>query len=436
MPTAGSSRRRGDAGELRRARRASAPRCSPSAARVALVLYFCWLLQPDRVGNPVLFGVLIAAELFNVVQALGFWWTCLPAPAPAPAGRARRRLAGSPVVDVLHPDLQRAGRRSSSRPSPRRRGCAAPRSASPCSTTATARRWSSWPRRHGVALRAPHAARRRQGRQHQPRPRAHRRAVRRSCSTATTCPHPTLLERTLPEFADRSRGVTCRRRSTTPTHDASRVAAAAWSQQALFFGPIARGKDAHGSMFCCGTNVVFRRTRARGGRRLPGGLAHRGLRAVDRPARARLASVYVPEVLRQRPRAGGPGVLRQPAAPLGPRLHRRDPARAPVAAAAAARSCSTCCRRRTSCPGGPCSCTCRCPVIRILTGAQPIAGAAADSFLAALRAVLRAVAGRRWPASAPGTYTFAAYSLATSTFWIHVHATYTAVLRRARDASS
>ena len=38
-----------------------------------------------------------------------------------------------------------------------------------------------------------------------------------------------------------------------------RLAGAAWAQQALFFGPIARGKDALGAMFCCGTNVVFRR---------------------------------------------------------------------------------------------------------------------------------------------------------------------------------
>src|SRR6185437_10538769 len=33
-----------------------------------------------------------------------------------------------------------------------------------------------------------------------------------------------------------------------------------WAQQALFFGPIARGKDALGAMFCAGTNVVFRRS--------------------------------------------------------------------------------------------------------------------------------------------------------------------------------
>ena len=37
------------------------------------------------------------------------------------------------------------------------------------------------------------------------------------------------------------------------------MAAAAWAQQALFFGAIARGKDARGAMFCCGTNMVFRR---------------------------------------------------------------------------------------------------------------------------------------------------------------------------------
>ncbi len=39
------------------------------------VWYFGWLLNPDRVGTPVLYGILIAAELFNFMQALGFWWT-------------------------------------------------------------------------------------------------------------------------------------------------------------------------------------------------------------------------------------------------------------------------------------------------------------------------------------------------------------------------
>src|SRR4051794_20433259 len=54
---------------------------------VALVAYLWWILQPGRAGNPWLFGILIAAEIFNMVQAIGLWYTCLtrrPRRAPAP----------------------------------------------------------------------------------------------------------------------------------------------------------------------------------------------------------------------------------------------------------------------------------------------------------------------------------------------------------------
>ena len=69
-------------------------------AAVPLALfYFGWLLQPDRVGNPVLYALLLAAELFNAAQALGFWWTC---------ARERRWQRGEwdgppPAVDVFVP---------------------------------------------------------------------------------------------------------------------------------------------------------------------------------------------------------------------------------------------------------------------------------------------------------------------------------------------
>ena len=39
----------------------------------------------------------------------------------------------------------------------------------------------------------------------------------------------------------------------------NRIAAASWAQQALFFGAICRGKDGLDAVFCCGTNVLFRR---------------------------------------------------------------------------------------------------------------------------------------------------------------------------------
>jgi cellulose synthase (UDP-forming) len=70
------------------------------------------------------------------------------------------------------------------------------------------------------------------------------------------------------------------------------------------------------------------------------------------------------------------------------------------------------------------------PLIRILTGAQPVAAASADQFLIhfgpyfALALSTVAVAGA-------GSYTFAGFSLAAASFWIHVQATLRALLRRA-----
>jgi cellulose synthase (UDP-forming) len=69
------------------------------------------------------------------------------------------------------------------------------------------------------------------------------------------------------------------------------------------------------------------------------------------------------------------------------------------------------------------------PIIRILTGIQPIAAASSSDFLAhfapyfgvALASV--ALAGR-------GTYTFAAFALASASFWVHVQASLRALLRR------
>ena len=39
------------------------------------LVYLKWLLFDAKPGNPLLFGMLIAAELFNVGQAMGFWYT-------------------------------------------------------------------------------------------------------------------------------------------------------------------------------------------------------------------------------------------------------------------------------------------------------------------------------------------------------------------------
>jgi cellulose synthase (UDP-forming) len=71
------------------------------------------------------------------------------------------------------------------------------------------------------------------------------------------------------------------------------------------------------------------------------------------------------------------------------------------------------------------------PLLRILFGIQPLAGSSADTFLAAFApyfalslATVASVGG--------GKYTFAAYSLATSTFWLQLHATWQVLRRQSR----
>ena len=241
-------------------------------------------------------------------------------------------------------------------------------------------------------------------------------------------PYPEMLERLLPEFVD-PRVAYVQSPQYYANHGVNRLAGAAWSQQALFFGPIARGKDAHRSMICCGTNVVFRRAGARRRRRLPAGLADRGLRPVDRPPRAALGVGVRARAARLRLRSRGPRRLRQPAAPLGARLPRRDPRRAegPAAAAQEAAVPAVGVVLPLRVDGGP--------VPRAADDPHPDRHPAARRL--AGRHVPRRLRARtsrcRWPrspASAPGRYTFAAYSLATSSFWLHVHATISVLRRR------
>jgi cellulose synthase (UDP-forming) len=69
------------------------------------------------------------------------------------------------------------------------------------------------------------------------------------------------------------------------------------------------------------------------------------------------------------------------------------------------------------------------PVIRILTGAQPIAAGSADQFLMHFVPYFAVALGAVALAGA-GSYTFAAFALGASTFWIHVQATLRALTGR------
>ncbi len=212
-------------------------------------------------------------------------------------------------------------------------------------------------------------------------------------------PYPNMLERLLPELID-PRVAYVQSPQYYANHDVNRLAGAAWSQQALFFGPIARGKDSHRSMICCGTNVVFRRDALDDVGGFPqGSLTEDFALSID----LHVAALGVGVRLRgagRRLRARGPRRLRRPAAPLGPGLPRDDP-EGPHGRAAAAQEGAV-------------------PAVRVVLpvrldgGLLPDAAARADPVRRAtarrrsgrhlprrLRPVLRCCRWRRWPASAP-----------------------------------
>ena len=61
--------------------------------------YFGWLLQPQRIGNPYVYTLLVVAELFNLVQALGYGWTMYPRSIRLPVEVPHRDIR----VDVFIP---------------------------------------------------------------------------------------------------------------------------------------------------------------------------------------------------------------------------------------------------------------------------------------------------------------------------------------------
>ena len=382
--------------------------------------YFEWLLRAGRVGNPVLYGLLVAAELFNLVQAAGFWWTCWhgrnrkpaprwsgPTPAVdvlipvynepidvvAPTVAAAVGLRGAEVTvylcdDAGRPELADLARRAGAR-YVRREGNAGAKAGN---------------LNHALGLsRAPFV-------------------VVFDCDHV---PDPRFLDATLGWMQDGGVGFV-----QTPQYYANarsgRLAAAAWSQQALFFGGIARGKDGLGAMFCCGTNVIFRRQALEEA----GGFPEKSL-TEDFELSILLheqgwRSVYVNEVLAQ-------GLGPEDMASYVSQQQRW--ARGCLAALPVAIKAVLPWRIRRQyllssmffLSGWTFALYMALPVIRIFSGAQPLAGATADQFLlhfapyfcVSLLAV--AVAGA-------GDYTFDAFALLISTFFVQVLSTLFVIL--------
>jgi len=386
----------------------------------ATAWYFAWLLEPGRAGNPVLYGALLVAEAFNLVQALGFWWTCanqrVRAWRPPPAGlsadvfiptynepvevvepvvAAARRMRGSDVRVHLLDD----GRREAMRALALRHGV----------------NYVTRPDNKGAkAGNINHAL----------------TVTSADVVAVFDCDHvpdSRFLERTAGHFTDRRVAFV-----QTPQYyanaDEGGVAAASWSQQALFFGAIARGKDGLGAIFCCGTNVVFRRTALESVGGFPHDSVTEDFALSIRLHEAGWRSAYVAEVLAR-------GLAPEDMASYVGQQQRW--ARGCLSAIPAALRAKLPWRLKLQyllsslyfLSGWTLLVYMTLPIVAVLTGVLPVDVASADEYLLhfapywGLCLLSVAVAGG-------GVYTFPAFTLWSASFWISIEATYKVVLRR------
>jgi cellulose synthase (UDP-forming) len=391
-------------------------------AMVPLALfYFAWLLQGERVGHPVLYVLLIGAELFNAAQALGFWWTCS-------RDRHRRRRVWDrppPEVDVFIPVYDEPV--SVVEPTVR------------AATEMTGARVTVHLLDDGASDEMAAMA-----------DRVGARYIRRAGSEgakagninhALTCtdgefvavldcdhvPEPHFLEAMLGSFGD-ERMAFVQAPQYYANWDRGEVPAAAWGQQALFFGPIARGKDGHDAMFCCGTNVVFRRTALEQVGGFPADSVTEDFELSIRLHERGWRSRYIPEVLAHGlgPEDMASYVSQQQRWSRGclsalPAVLRSSlPTRLKVQYALSASYFLT---------GWTVLVYMSFPVVRLLTGAQPLAATSADQFLAHF-APYFGLSLLAVTALGGGAYTFKAFALQAASFWIHVQSTVLTLLGR------
>ena len=323
-------------------------------------------------------ALLIAAELFNLLQAIGFWWTCASERRRGrrsawPTTERRRRRADpdattsrSTIVEPtvaaamrlrgarVHVWLLDDGDREEMRALAARQGARYVRAQRPQGAKAG---------NINHALRRTRRAVRRRARL---RPRARsERFLRGDARPLVRRPDVAFVQ--TPQYYANAGD----RRRSRPRRGASRRCSS---------GAIARGKDGHGAMFCCGTNVVFRRAALED----VGGFPEDSLtedfelsvQLHERGWRSAMCPRCSPGA-----RSRGHGVLRQPAAPLGAGC--LGAIRSVAARAAAAAACKL--QYLLSCvvlpvgldgpgvhdvPGDPDP-----------HGRQPLAGAVADQFL-------------------------------------------------------
>ena len=217
---------------------------------VGIVWWLAWLLDLRHAANGPLYGLLILAEAYNLVQVLGYWCTVWHERAPE---RRHGRVPGAVDVFIATYNepmdlVAETVRAAVAMPYPHRTyvlddgkrpeiGTMARRLGAEWITRPTNRGAKAGNINHALSVTdAPFFA----------------------VFDADHVPYPEFLDRLLPYMADPQMAFV-----QAPQYYANRhktyVAGGAMDQQELFFGPICNGKDGLDAVFCCGTNMVMRR---------------------------------------------------------------------------------------------------------------------------------------------------------------------------------
>lgn len=390
---------------------------------LALVLgawYYGWLFNPHRAGTPVLYALLVVAELMNLTQALGFWWTCAHERV-----RERRAPKKWEAVDLFIPvynepqevvDLTVA--------------------AAVGIRGAEVRVWvlddgnddaiRDLANRYevGYIRRAEHKGAKAGNINHALGMTSAPYVAIFDCDQT---PDPSFLEATLGYMEDPEIAFV-QTAQYHANHDQSRITAAAQLQQEMFYGSICRGKDGLGAMFCCGSNVVLRRTALESVGGFPTNSLTEDFQLSIHLHERGWKSAYLPEVLAR-------GLGPEDAASYVSQQLRW--ARGTLSGIPYAMRAKLPWRIKSQyllsgfhwLTGWTLLIYLSFPVIRLLGGGQPVSHITAAEFLLHFVPYYALALTTLWIAS-NGSISFASLALSAASFWIHVLATILTVLRR------
>ncbi len=262
------------------------------ASTVLAALYLKWLLFDARPENHALYLLLVFAELFNVAQAAGFWYTISMQRWSEP--RTPDFSQTNETVDVFVTVLgepadivERTVAAAVAMRHPRARVFVLDDGHSPEIRQLADRLGAGYVTREDLtgakAGNINHALAMTGGRFF-------------AIFDADQVPHADFLEATMGAFDDLNVAFV-----QTPqvyrNRVENRVAEGAHAQQGLFYGPIMRGKDGCRAVFSCGTNVVYRRSAVDAIGGLPQDSITEDLRGSLLLLRRGFSSVYVAKVL-------------------------------------------------------------------------------------------------------------------------------------------